>query len=319
MPGDPPQPPVYWVPYTLRAPLPPSRRSSRHEFPGALIRTGSGFGCIHPWPELGDLPLRHQLAGLADGILTPLSRRALACAAADGGARNTRCSLFDGLTIPESHATLPNPSSAALDQAHETGFQSAKCKAGPGDIQRMRELLRSTPLPLRIDFNETLNQNDLDSMLSNMDTSERARIEFLEDPFPFDARSWTSSATRWNLTFAVDRDVEAGWPSAGVAVLKPALQDTFLLAKPIHAAQRRAVVTSYLDHPLGQLFAAWQAARIDAEFPGLLRLCGLATHTLFERTAFSELLPDGPRLTPAPGTGLGFDDLLERLPWKRLN
>ncbi len=319
MPDDQPQQPVYWLPYTLHAPIPPSRRSSRHEFPGALIRTGAGFGCIHPWPELGDLPLQDQLAGMANGFLTPLSRRALACAEDDGEARRMGCSLFDGLTIPESHAAVPAPTMAALHSAHEAGFQSAKCKAGPGDLQLMRELLRASPLPLRIDFNETLSQNDLDSMLSELSSSDRDRIEFLEDPFPFDANTWTSSASHWNITFAVDRHVVEGWASAGVAVLKPAQHDAFLLANTIPPAQGRAVVTSYLDHPLGQLFAAWQAARIASSFPGLLRLCGLATHTLFERNAFSELLPDGPRLTPPPGSGLGFDDLLERLPWKRLH
>ena len=43
---------------------------------GALIRVGSGFADFHPWPELGDEPLETQLAKLARGETTPLTRRA---------------------------------------------------------------------------------------------------------------------------------------------------------------------------------------------------------------------------------------------------
>jgi len=44
--------------------------------------------------------------------------------------------------------------------------------------------------------------------------------------------------------------------------------------------------------------------------------CGLMTHVLYEPDAFFERVErDGARLLPPRGTGLGFDDLLERLPW----
>ena len=36
--------------------------SNRREFEGALIEIDSGYGCIHPWPELGDPPLEKCLA-----------------------------------------------------------------------------------------------------------------------------------------------------------------------------------------------------------------------------------------------------------------
>jgi hypothetical protein len=43
------------------------------------------------------------------------------------------------------------------------------------------------------------------------------------------------------------------------------------------------------------------------------------THVLFERNEFSERLElDGARLRAPHGTGIGFDDLLERMSWKKL-
>ena len=65
------------------------------------------------------------------------------------------------------------------------------------------------------------------------------------------------------------------------------------------------------DHPVGQFGAAYVAAthHVNAR-------CGLFTHVLYEPDAFFERVErDGARLLPPRGTGLGFDDLLERLPW----
>jgi o-succinylbenzoate synthase len=55
------------------------------------------------------------------------------------------------------------------------------------------------------------------------------------------------------------------------------------------------------------------------QFPGLVGLCGLQTHHLFEPDGFTgELGPWAPAFKPPSGTGLGFNDLLDALPWTRL-
>ena len=47
--------------------------------------------------------------------------------------------------------------------------------------------------------------------------------------------------------------------------------------------------------------------------------CGLQTHGLFEMDAFTARLgPVKPGFKPPGGSGLGFDDLLEDLPWKKI-
>jgi O-succinylbenzoate synthase len=47
--------------------------------------------------------------------------------------------------------------------------------------------------------------------------------------------------------------------------------------------------------------------------------CGLFTHVLYDGDPFLDAVRgDGARLLPPDGTGVGFDGLLERIPWKAL-
>ena len=102
-------------------------------------------------------------------------------------------------------------------------------------------------------------------------------------------------------------------------VIKPAIDEPFLLAEAALHHRQRVVLTSYMDHPVGQTFAAWEAARLGLQFPGLPGVCGLQTHHLFEPDEFTEMLgPWSPAFQVPAGYGLGFDDLLEALPWTRL-
>ena len=55
--------------------------SNRSSFEGALIQIDGGYGCIHPWPELGDPTLDKCLADLAGARRWPIVRRAIRCAA----------------------------------------------------------------------------------------------------------------------------------------------------------------------------------------------------------------------------------------------
>ena len=101
-------------------------------------------------------------------------------------------------------------------------------------------------------------------------------------------------------------------------IIKPAIDEPFLLAEAAMKNAQRVVLTGYMDHPVGQTFAAWEAARLGLQFPGLVGICGLQTHHLFEPDAFTEMLgPWSPKFQIPEGNGLGFDDLLDELPWTR--
>ena len=89
---------------------------------------------------------------------------------------------------------------------------------------------------------------------------------------------------------------------------KPARDERF----PV--TSREIVVTTAMDHPIGQFGAAYVAATREVS-----PRCGLMTHVLYQRNDFIDRIRvKGARLLPPEGTGIGFDDLLERLPWKKL-
>lgn len=246
---------------------------------GALLRAGDGFADVHPWPELGDAPLDEQLALLQRGETTPLTRASLHLAAIDADARRRGVSLFEGLTIPLSHWPGADP---------PPEFDTVKLK---------RVMDVPAHVRIRIDFNARLTPEEF---LRVAETLPRERIDFIEDPCPYDVEVWRDLRARTGLRLALDR-----FPGdADVLVHKPALQTEW----PVH---NDVVVTSYMDHAIGQFFAAYVAATHDVN-----PRCGLMTHVLYEPDAFFDRVErDGARLLPPGGTGVGFDDLLERLPW----
>jgi O-succinylbenzoate synthase len=251
---------------------------------GALLRVGDGFADVHPWPELGDAPLDEQLAMLARGETTPLTRASLQFAALDAAARHDNRSLFEGLTIPRSHWPGADP---------PDGFDTVKLKS----IDHIPDHVR-----LRIDFNAMLTPDEFVRIAAML---PRERIDFIEDPCPYDAATWRDLRERAGLRLALDRGI--GTEDVDVIVVKPAVQQ-------IPDTDAEVIVTSYMDHPLGQLCAAYAAANA-----GITATCGLVTHVLYEPDDFIERIQiDGARLVPPSGNGLGFDDLLERLPWRSL-
>lgn len=273
--------------------LVPKRRLSAVSRPGvregALLRIDEGFADLHPWPELGDPTLDEQLERLRRGEATPQVQASLELARLDREARANGRSLFDGVEIPESHWPGDDP---------PDGFDTIKIKD-------------TAPLPphvrVRIDFNERLTAEDF---LRVAVALPREQIDFIEDPCPFDESVWLEVRKRSGFRLAVDRaSASAGTSAAAdVVVHKPALHARFPFT------EREVVVTSYMDHPVGQFGAAYVAATHEVS-----SRCGLMTHVLYETNDFIERITcEGARLLASRGTGIGFDDLLERLPWKKL-
>jgi O-succinylbenzoate synthase len=297
--------------------------STRREFTGALLRVDGGYGCIHPWPELGDPPLDKCLADLAGARRWPIVRRALRCADFDRIARRFEHSLFEEIEVPESHATLTGCDVAEIERAVEAGFRLAKLKCGINPAAEARfldEMTAAHPaLAWRLDFNESLDPAAAAAFLTGLAERTRAAIDMVEDPCPYSDTTWAALRRETRMRLAVDREAAPHRAAAQVMVIKPAVDEPLLLAEAALAHHQRLVVTSYMDHPLGQTFAAWEAARLGLQFPGMMAACGVQTHHLFEPDAFTGLLgPWSPVFNPPPGHGLGFDDLLEELPWSPL-
>ena len=297
--------------------------SNRRDFEGALIQIDGGYGCIHPWPELGDPTLEKCLADLAGARRWPIVRRAIRCAEYDREARAFENSLFEEMEVPTSHATLAKADSAEVALAVEAGFTTVKLKAGR-DLSAESKFLEAMTLEYpalqwRLDFNESLNSEQAAEFLLALSEKARAAIDFVEDPCPFSETSWTELRRKTRVKLAVDSEATPQSVAAQVMVIKPAIDEPFLLGEAAIAHAQRVVMTSYMDHPVGQVFAAWEAARLELQFPGLVDMCGLQTHHLFETNEFSEVLGLwSPEFKVPDGRGLGFDDLLAAQPWTRL-
>jgi len=293
--------------YRLRSQAVLNPLAPRREFPGALLRAYGGHGCIHPWPELGDASLEEELTRLRRGHPGPLGKRALQCCRIDGEARREGKSLWTGLVVPKSHFTMGS------ETAIPPGFATVKIKGG-GDPSLLSERIKSLPahLGIRIDCNGVLLGVAQFVELWTELAPWHQRIEFVEDPCPFAESVWREIADLTGCSLALDR-WDGVAPDHWIRVVKPALQGEW-------RGNGSLVFTSSMDHPVGQLFAAWCAAREAAVRPERVLACGLVTHHLFDPAdPFVDALgPPQPVLKPPVGTGLGFDDLLEELPWERV-
>lgn len=316
--------------YTLRSAWALNSLSTRHEHHGALIRVGQGdygddvgYGCIHPWPVLGDRDLDETLHLLAKGERTALAARALACASIDREARTEGYHLFEGLTVPRSHATLMM-NAAEFKTAVDVGFKIVKVKVGrdlPAEIEFIRaQSARFPEMRWRLDFNGSQGRESVEEFLLKLGESVRDKLDYIEDAYCISSSSSESGELEYyDIPMAVDRDVENTRGNFGVAIVKPAVNEMLPILKRAHEDHQRVVFTSYMDHPLGQCFAAWEAASAMKLYPDLVDTCGLVTHGLFEPNAFTKRLGKiEPEFHPAAGTGLGFNDLLRDLPWKKL-
>lgn len=279
-----------------------------------------GYSDCHPWPELGDFPVDLHLKLLKLGHLTRLTDRTLEFARIDARARAESKSLFVHSKIPLSHALLTDLdvyTDQQLEDLIHQGFQRIKVKVhknGTIGLQRLLKLLRGTLIKLRLDFNGKLTRGEFEAFLEKLGPS-LSQIEFFEDPIPFNIGQWKELRKKYNISLACDREsIKAiGFrESADYIVVKPAVQ------KPeqfFNDQTQKVVMTTYVDHPLGQMTAAWTAA----QFTGSLDVCGLLTHHVYQSNPFSILLHnEGPSLHAPEGTGFGFDYLLNKLEWTQL-
>lgn len=304
---------------------------------GALLRIEKkgvcGYSDLHPWIEFGDVDLESELKYLKSGNLTRLSKRAMHFAQLDLEAREKNQNLFSQKEIPESHGLLmvePELWQLGLKGYLQDGFRVLKIKLGQNLKEELRELNRlSKDLSeawLRLDFNARVSAEQILEFFAELDLNLRTRVEFIEDPISWNGPAWSDLQKKIKIPLAFDHPslnstvesfIEMVSPQNWL-VVKPAVQDPFVLHQIVGPSRLRVCVTSYLDHPVGQMFAAFEAAKWAETYDGV-GTCGLLSHSVYQKNSFSEMLGGQcPQLFPPEGTGIGFDQILEAQDWKCL-
>ncbi|KYG67174.1 hypothetical protein AZI86_09190 [Bdellovibrio bacteriovorus] len=285
-----------------------------------------GFADLHPWAELGDQSLDEQLRILREGKLTALSHSSLWLARRDAEARFAERNLLPEKPQLKNNALLSSIMDIDGDHLNALklqGFDTIKIKLGR-DLKKELHQLRhfaGTSFRLRLDFNNVLSDSVYKDFMSAVPEDVRKQIEYVEDPFPYDAKSW--SKVRPFAPLAMDQDLAHVLhhtdPEFDVIILKPAKTD---VAEAVHFAQKyncKVAVTSYMDHPVGVIHAAAVAAELKHEYGDMVLQSGCLTQAAFVEDAFSkQIRTDGPFIYPVAGDGIGFDETLEALPWQKL-
>jgi len=304
---------------------------------GALLRITfsngkAGYSDCFPWPELGDVPLATQLCFLKEGKLTTLTERSLEFAKIDAEARSEGKSLFKDAVFPQNHFLVTDYrllDEGRLKALSEDGFSLLKVKVGSQPIQEAEKikelfpLLKELSIQLRLDFNSSLTPEQVEEFLELLGPAS-LQIDFIEDPTGYHPEVWKSLQEKWNIRLAIDRiDPEQisqlDPTSFSVLVVKPAIQDWKKMASIAKQMGVSLVVTSYLDHPIGQLYATWVAVQLHADPHIQLEPCGLISQIAYEPNAFSVLLATKKNRLELPlDLGIGFSSVLEGLKWEEL-
>ena len=310
---------VEFSPYSLRSRVGGVCRSGsllRVTFADGLV----GFADVHPWTEFGDAPLADQIAGLRQGNPPPLVCRSLDFARLDAEARAERRSLWEGVKVPPSHASLPfGFSTDDLDRVRSEGYRHVKLKEVDFTDAALK-LLADSGLRVRLDFNARLTADEVADRLHRWRGSVGLDwLEWIEDPCLVEPEDWKQLRAEFGIALALD------WGEDGsqmdfydVRVVKPARENILELIPPPGGV----CFTSYLDHPLGQAAAAYTAS-VAARDGASLTAAGLASHKAFEPNAFSAYLSaagpgfwrDEADRSSLFGAGFGFDLALATVGW----
>jgi O-succinylbenzoate synthase len=296
---------------------------------GALVRlsrrgeTLAGYGDIHPWPELGTPNLSDEIAALRCGLFSAALRSTISCALLDLKAQREGISLFAGLKIPPSHKLLRSVEELK-DEAHSPSEKILKIKLGKDPESEgavLLEYLKRRPdVKVRLDFNAKLSAPRFESFLRSM-APILSQIDFIEDPFPYDAGLWAMISDRYNVDLALDfaGDLRQISKDSGVStvVIKPAICGPGVAFEL--AGRFRLIFTSMLDHPVGVAFAAWCAARFYSKVGvrGLPQCgfssCGFSSQLAYQGDIFVSRL-DAILSGSYQAAGFGFSDLLSVSP-----
>lgn len=289
-----------------------------------------GYADLHPWPELGDAELEAQLTAIAKGRLSHLVEQSIWLARKDAVIRAQGKNAFQGLAKVKNHFLITDftrVEDLTIEEIKKQGFTTVKVKVGRSleeEAKWIEKFLRMHQLGVRLDFNSKATPASFERFVSSINPALRPRIEYAEDPFPYDPETW--GAANQLVPLALDQEYDhVHWDKLKaplpfkVVVIKPARQD---MKKAVDHANKfglKMVITSALDHPVGIAHALLCAGELKKFYPNQLLDCGCLSQRSYKANDFStSMIVQGSYLVEIPGTGIGFDHLFDKTVWTAL-
>ncbi len=298
---------VYVSPYQLKSLMDLNSQVSGRLRQGALLKVDFGdrigFADLHPWPELGDPTLDECLQSR-----NSLFQRAIEIAELDGDARAR--GVFLQPQVPTSHRLIRDERGLRPDDPPQTIYK-LKCggdlEAETNKIQNIVKNLKEIQ-KLRLDFNMALRAEDFGRWFEASTWWLLSRLDFVEDPAPFDPGVFN----KWRAIIAVDRVVVPDDFKIGVKVVKPVRENIETLPQFVAGHVDRVVFTHNMDHPLGQRAARVCASLFYQKYPRFSEAGGLDSFDGY--VLRDDALVEAQELE----TGFGLNRFLARQTWTKL-
>ncbi|MGH1469183.1 MAG: hypothetical protein ACRBBP_09930 [Bdellovibrionales bacterium] len=262
---------------------------------GVLLKfENEKYSLYHPIESLGDPSLKDFVKSLSEQ--TPLLDK---IKKASVGLKD-----FEALMDKQVKCYYSAPNLSDLienkDKIINEGFESVKFKVSSvGELEEMVEDLKNLPLTYVFDFNGRGEKKDFIECSEKVKDFLKEKVLYVEDPL----KEFVSLPY-----MRVASDFEDYGGEQDFTILKP----TAFAHEQQSCSSRKSVVTSYLDHPLGQIMSTKWA--LDN---GVENSCGLLSHTYYQANPYSEkILSKGPFLELKSAQGLF--ELLEQELWQQV-
>lgn len=319
---------LYYSPYSLLPKQSLNALEKKTQKAGALLKLEEGEYCgyadLHPLKEFGDLSLEEHLQSLKTGSLSFLAQRSLEFARKDLQARKEKLSLFENRMLKNNFIITDLLSFDPSQLSQNLEFQSVKIKIGRSWEKEAEALnrLQAFPFRMRLDANSSFTEKTFYDFLISLDEDLLKKIEYVEDPTPYDMISWKEFQKQ--VPIAIDFEIEnasKSFEDAGfsVVVLKPARQNVEELVDKSLTAGLKMTFTSSMDHLVGIAHAVAVAESFEKKYPDKVLDSGFLTSDLFEANSFSSKVHvEKASLCFSLEEGIGFSEELKSCDWLEL-
>lgn len=301
----------------------------------------TGYADLFPWPELGDLSLDQLKQEIKKKNWQQfLIKNSISIAILDAQARAEKKSLFDDQYPVKNYYLCPDLQKinhAELELIKQRGFKDLKIKMqinASDDILKLNQLFSDQDFSIRLDLNNFASLEKLAYLNKNISPRVKEKIVYVEDPFRFDLNLWKDANKLFSLGFDLQGDLnpfdytaeDKDEKAFEYIIYKPARkktnQENKSFSEALEKDRVKIVVTSSLDHPLGQAYALYEAQRIGKikkDKTNMTLPAGALSLWTYNVTGFeSEFVYKGNQFYKTKGFGLGFDEQLQKQNWKNL-